>query len=49
MEDEEEDEEDEEDGSDDDECGVAVSITSPEEDGDPEGNRNSMSPCLRRR
>lgn len=50
MEDEEEDEEDEMDGSDDDECGVAVSITSPEEEeGDPEGNRYSMSPCLRRR
>ena len=37
------------DGSDEDECGVAVSITSPEVEGDPEGNRYSMSPCLRRR
>lgn len=46
MEDEEE--EDERDGSDEDECGVAVSITSPEEEGDPEGKRNSMSPCLRK-
>lgn len=46
---EEEDEEDEMDGSDEDECGVAVSITSPEVEGDPEGNRYSMSPCLRRR
>lgn len=36
---EEEDEEDEMDGSDEDECGVAVSITSPEEVEDPEGNR----------
>lgn len=44
MDDEEED--DERDGSDEDECGVAVSITSPEEEGDAEGNRNSMSPCL---
>lgn len=50
MEDEEEDEEEDEmDGSDEDECGVAVSITSPEEEGDPEGNKNSMSPCLQRR
>ncbi len=48
MEDEEEDEEDEMDGCDEDEWGVAVSITSPEEEGDPEGNRNSMSPCLQR-
>lgn len=44
MEDEEED--DETDGTDEDECGVVVSITSPEEEGDPEGKRNSMSPCL---
>lgn len=47
REDDDEDEEDEEtDGSDEDVCGVAVSITSPEEVEDPEGNRNSMSPCL---
>lgn len=45
-EDEEEAEGDESDGSDEDECGAAVSITSPEEEGDPEGKRNSMSPCL---
>lgn len=36
-------------GKDEDECGVAVSMTSPVEEGDPEGNRNSMSPCLKRR
>lgn len=34
------------DESDEDECGPVVSITSPEEEGDPEGKRNSMSPCL---
>lgn len=43
---EEEEEDDETDGSDEDECGVAVSMTSPEEMEDPEGKRNSMSPCL---
>lgn len=50
MEDEEEEEEEDDeetDGSDDDVCGVAVSITSPEEVEDPDGNRNSMSPCLK--
>lgn len=41
-------EDDETDGSDEDVCGVAVSITSPEEVEDPEGNRNSMSPCLQK-
>lgn len=34
------------DESDEDECGPVVSITSPEEEGVPEGKRNSMSPCL---
>ena len=37
------------DGRDEDVCGVAVSITSPEVEGDPEGTRYSMSPCLQRR
>lgn len=41
-------EDDETEGSDEDVCGVAVSITSPEEVEDPEGNRNSMSPCLQK-
>lgn len=45
--DEEEDEdEDETDGSDEDVWGVAVSIFSPEEVEDCEGNKNNMSPCL---
>lgn len=48
MEDDEEDD-DETDGSDEDVWGVAVSITSPEEVLDPDGNRNSMSPCLKKR
>lgn len=43
---EEEEEDDEIGGIDEDECGVVVSITSPEEEEDPEGKRNSMSPCL---
>lgn len=45
---EDEDEDDGMGGTDEDECGavVVVSITSPEEEGDPEGKRNSMSPCL---
>lgn len=46
VEDDDKDEDEETDGSDEDVCGVAVSITSPEEPEDPEGNRNSMSPCL---
>lgn len=46
---EEEDEEDETDGWDEDEWGVAVSMTSPEEEEDAEGNRYSMSPCLQGR
>lgn len=41
-----EEEGDESDESDEDECGPVVSITSPEDEGDPEGKRNSMSPCL---
>lgn len=50
MEDDDEEEEEDDveiDGSDEDECGVAVSITSPEEPEGPDGNRNSMSPCLK--
>lgn len=42
----EDEEEDETDGSDEDVWGVAVSITSPEEVEDSEGNKNNMSPCL---
>lgn len=32
--------------SDEDDCGPVVSITSPEDEGAPDGKRNSMSPCL---
>lgn len=48
KEDDEDAEDDGTDGSDEDVWGVAVSITSPEEVEDPEGNRKSMSPCLQK-
>lgn len=41
-------EEEEKNGREEDVWGRAVSITSPEEEDAAEGNRNSMSPCLRR-
>lgn len=45
-EDADDDDDSEVDGSEEDEWGVAVSMTSVEVPADPEGYRNSMSPCL---